>query len=115
MFANIFASQLAFDVTFNHVLSFRSKRERPLVLINPEGNAGLDRLNQQLIMRLIPRGLARRRDFKRIPHITLLYDDLNVPEQPIRPVSWTVREVALVLSHVGETKYDRIATWKLGS
>jgi 2'-5' RNA ligase len=44
------------------------------------------------------------------PHVTLLYDRRNVEEQPIEPISWTVREFVLIHSMQGHT---HLARWPL--
>jgi 2'-5' RNA ligase len=44
------------------------------------------------------------------PHVTLLYDKRSVEEQPIEPISWNVREFALIHSMNGHT---HLARWPL--
>jgi 2'-5' RNA ligase len=83
------------------------------VLVNPNGCQPLTELHQRLITELAKRKLASRGDFKFVPHITLLYDGKNVPEQPVAPITWRAHEVVLVLSYLGETRYDRLRSWAL--
>jgi 2'-5' RNA ligase len=108
------ADRPSFEVTFDHAKSFRGRPGNlPFVLVNPNGNEALMALHHPLITELARHQLASRGDFRFVPHITLLYDKLNVPEQPAIPVGWTVREVVLILSHLGATKYDRLKSWTL--
>jgi 2'-5' RNA ligase len=46
-------------------------------------------------------------------HVTLLYDKRVVDEQPIEPISWTVREFVLVRSLHGQTRHTDVARWQL--
>jgi 2'-5' RNA ligase len=112
--ASALAGQPSFEVTFDHVKSFRGRPgELPFVLVNPNGNAALLKLHRLLITELAKYRLASRGDLKFVPHVTMLYDRLSVPEQPVRPVRWTVKEMVLVLSHLGATKYERRGCWTL--
>jgi 2'-5' RNA ligase len=47
------------------------------------------------------------------PHLTLSYDNYRIKERFVEPISWTVREFELVLSLVGETKYEVRGRWQL--
>jgi 2'-5' RNA ligase len=110
------ASQPSFEVTFDHAMSFRRRSgDLPFVLVNPNGNSALLELHRLLVIDLAKHRLAGLRDLKIVPHITMLYDRLNVPMQPVCPVRWRVKEVVLVLSHLGATKYERLACWKLSA
>ena len=112
--ASVLASQPSFEVIFDQVKSFRGRPGNlPFVLVNPNGNAALLELHRLLITELAKHRLASRGDFKFVPHVTMLYDKYNVPEQPVSPVRWTVKEVVLVLSHLGVTKYERLGCWTL--
>lgn len=102
------------EVAYGQVKSFRGRAgNQPFVLVGPDGNEGLMVLHRRLITELNRRGLAKATDFKFVPHVTLLYDRLNVPEQPVERINWTVREVVLVLSYLGETRYERLQSWAL--
>lgn len=108
------ANQSPVEVAYDQVKSFRGRPgNQPFVLVAPDGNTGLMDLHRRLITELTRRGLAKPADFKFVPHVTLLYDRLNVPEQPIERVAWTAREIVLVLSYIGETRYERIQSWGL--
>jgi len=112
--ATAFTSQPSLEITFDHVKSFSGRPGNlPFVLVNPSGNEPLTELHRRLITELAKRKLASRGDFKLVPHVTLLYDRERVPEQPVTPVSWRVNEVVLILSYLGETKYERLRCWPL--
>lgn len=113
--ASALAGRSSFEVAFDHVKSFRGRPgSLPFVLVNPNGNFALLELHRLLITELAKHRLAGRGDLQFAPHVTLLYDKHSVPEQPACPVRWTVKEVVLVLSHLGATKYERLGNWTLG-
>jgi 2'-5' RNA ligase len=109
--AAAFTSQSSLAITFDHAMSFRGSLS--FVLVNSNGNESLMKLHHRLITELAKRKLAGRGDFKFVPHVTLLYDRENVPKRPVSPVSWKANEVVLVLSYLGETKYERLQCWPL--
>lgn len=103
------------EVTFDHAMSFGGRAGNlPFVLVQPNGNPWLMELHHRLITELARRKLASRGDFKFVPHVTMLYDRQSIPEQAVPPVAWQAHEVVLVLSHLGETRYDRLRCWPLG-
>ncbi|GJL92021.1 MAG: hypothetical protein DHS20C04_16800 [Hyphococcus sp.] len=103
-----------FDVTFGKVESFDVKSDRfPLELLCSEGLADLRHFHQQLGLALKQEGLNRFAAFRLTPHMTLLYGDRIIEEHPVDPISWRVKEFALVLSHWGETRYDILGQWLL--
>lgn len=73
------------------------------------------KLHRRLITELIGHRLAAPKDFNFVPHVTLLYNRFSIPEQPVSPIRWPMSEVALVLSHIGKTHYDRLQSWTLES
>ncbi len=108
------AGRPSFEVTFTQAKSFKGRPgNRPFVLVNPEGNPALMELHRSLIMELAKHRLASRGDFNYEPHVTMLYDQRLVPEQSVSPVTWKVKEVAFILSHLGATKYERLGHWDL--
>jgi RNA 2',3'-cyclic 3'-phosphodiesterase len=110
-----FTGQPSLEITFDHIMSFSGKPGNlPFVLASPNGNDPLIKLHHRLITELAKVNLARLGDFKFVPHVTMLYDRKSIPVQPIAPISWKASEVVLVLSHLGETKYDLLRSWKLG-
>ena len=54
---------------------------------------------------------VRNTDYK--PHLTLQYGNRLVGPLNISPVSWLVRDFALVLSHLGQTRYEILRQWNL--
>lgn len=112
--AAAFAGQSSLEMIFDHVKSFKGRPgNQPFVLINSNGNQPLMELHHLLITELAKQKLASKGDFNFVPHVTLLYDGKNVPEQPVSPVTWRAREVVLVLSYLGETRYERLRSWAL--
>lgn len=49
------------------------------------------------------------------PHLTMLYDKLELAPEPIEPMFWTVKEITFVRSEVGETKYHFLKNWRLAA
>lgn len=104
----------AFPVTFDRVGSFDTRSQnRPLVMLGGEGVAGLVDFQQALGDALKRAGLARFVKTQFTPHVTLLYDGRLVAEQPIEPVSWTVREFVLVHSLLRQTQHVPLGRWPL--
>ena len=102
----------AFEVTFDRVSTFRGRAlNQPLVLVgSKDGNAELKAFHRLLAAKF---SNQRSKNPKFTPHMTLRYD-LEITEEPMSPVNWKVNEVVLAQSHVGATKYDRLAHWTLG-
>lgn len=103
-----------FEVTFDRVSSFKHPDRRPLVLVGNNDFAGLRHFHRTLGAWLSQTGTAAN-DFEGRfnPHVTLLYDWREIPEQTIEPVSWTVTDFSLVLSVVGQTRYVHLKRWRL--
>ena len=100
---------MSFDVAFDRIKSFSSNNA--LVLCGGDGVDGLVMFHQALRMEMLKSGLSARSNFT--PHITLLYDDGHLDEQPIHPIRWTVREFVLVHSLIGSTKHVVRGWWQL--
>lgn len=47
------------------------------------------------------------------PHVTLSYEDREVPSRPIDPIVWRVREFVLVHSLLGQTRHTALARFPL--
>ena len=56
-------------------------------------------------------GGATRGEFR--PHMTLTYDELRVKPVAIPPITWTVRDFALVHSQLGKTAHAHLGRWAL--
>jgi 2'-5' RNA ligase len=106
-------SMPAFDVTFDHAASFhRTARERPVVLLGSDGVAALKEFHGILGTTLTKAGFNLKPS-SFTPHVTLLYDKLEVAERTIEPIHWTAREFVLVDSRVGKTQHVQLARWPL--
>ncbi len=103
-----------FTVAFNGVESFRGRPDnRPFVLRGDDGIVGLLMLQEALGAVMEKASLGRRAGHY-TPHLTLMYGDRLVADQPIEPVGWTVREFVLVHSLLGRSRYVRLASFPLG-
>lgn len=100
-----------FEVAFDRVASFpRKVGARPFVLLTDGRNTALAHLHQLLGAELQKQGfILEKRKYS--PHLTLLWDEAQVPEEPIEPIRWTVNEVVLFNSLVGKSQYVRLGTW----
>lgn len=101
-----------FEVTLDRVTHFPGSKA--VVLSDGgNGNASLQSFHETLGIELRKHGLSVGRS-RLTPHVTMLYDRHNVhPETLIEPISWTVRDFALIRSHVGLTLYDIVKRWPL--
>jgi 2'-5' RNA ligase len=104
------AGTAPFEIEFDRALSFGTRAEvKPFVLKNSGYNQALVGLYQKLGS-LLP----WRTSPVFTPHVTLLYDQRMIGEQPVRRVSWLARELVLVCSYVGLGRQEHLARWKLG-
>lgn len=99
----------AFDVVFDHALSYPSSGT--YVLSGREGTRQLTAFREVLGEALRSEGLRVSRSFT--PHMTLAYDRHVVAEHAIEPVIWRAREFVLIRSHVGQGQYDTLGRWSL--
>jgi 2'-5' RNA ligase len=107
-------SAAPFEVAFDRVASFSSApRNRPLVMRGGDGLVALTTFQQTLGMALTKSGLGRWVKPGYTPHVTLLYDDRSVPEQPVETISWTAGEFVLVHSLIGQTLHLPLERWSL--
>ncbi len=101
-----------FDVSFDRTMSFRGRPGgRPFVLAGGDGIVSLKLFRRCLADAFAQRDGLRhlgRRDFT--PHVTLLFDDRAVDEQPFGPIKWTVRDLVLIHSMKG---HQHLAHWPL--
>lgn len=105
-----------FEVLFDGVESLGRADEpgrRPLVLTGGKGLAALRAFQRILGGAMSDAGIGRyaRSAFK--PHVTLLRDEAFVPAHRVRPVRWSVHELALVDSWRGQGRYDVLGQWPL--
>jgi RNA 2',3'-cyclic 3'-phosphodiesterase len=100
-----------FDVAFDRVGGTRGQ----FLLRTSDEAAALKMFRQTLSVALIKAGLRRRVDSVFNPHVTLSYDFSDVPEQPIDPINWTVRQFVLVESLLGEHRHVERGRWPIQS
>jgi len=102
-----------FDVTFDRLGSFIGGTTKPCVLLGPDGDSPLHRLQQALGRRLAVNGAGRNLKGRFTPHVTLRYEAVSVPMQAAPAISWTVREFVLVHSLIGKTDHRIVGRWSL--
>jgi len=112
--ASVAAATAPFAVSFDVAQTFVNRaRNRPLVLTGGDGVTGLGSLYKSLAMALLKAGLPGNPP-SYTPHVTLLYDDVTALPQAVTPVEWTVRELVLVHSHIGQNlPYTALGRWSL--
>lgn len=105
----------AFELAFDHVASFDGGgRRRPWVLRGSEdGLAGLHALYAALGQGFVAAGVRVEGHARYVPHLTLLYGDRALPRQAVDPITWTVRELVLVDSLVGQGVHRALQRWPL--
>jgi len=103
-----------FEISLNQVTTFRRKdgQNQPLVLLVGEGKTQFRALLSALLSGFYGFSVAEKSISGFNPHLTLLYGNQLVT-QPIDPISWAVREFALVHSLVGRTEYKILGRWPL--
>ena len=104
-----------FDVCLDRRLSFPKPGGSPLVLLAAAPNPGLDRLYTAHRVALADIPGVKRPARLRTPHLTLLYARQKLPETPIPPIVWTVRQFSLVQSHYGEDEHTEFGPWPLSA
>jgi 2'-5' RNA ligase len=103
----------AFALTLDHAMSFAG-RQWSLVLL-PRAGAGeaeIEILYRVLGHALLRAGLGRRLRPRFTPHLTLLYGERGIEEQPIDPITWLVAEFVLIHSVRGEG-HKLLGQWAL--
>jgi len=102
-----------FEATFDHATSFAGRpKNRPFILKgSDERLADLKACRAALGVSLAKAGVKTTPAFT--PHVTLLYDDPIVEPDPIEPISWTVRELVLIRSHMGKSIHEPLGRWAL--
>jgi hypothetical protein len=59
-------------------------------------------------------GVASERRPSFIPHATIAYGVARLPQSiVIAPVAWKARELALLVSHVGQAHHEVLGQWDL--
>jgi 2'-5' RNA ligase len=112
MCARIADGTSSFEVELDQLKTFSVNKERkPLVMCSERRNRALLQLFRDFHGGL--EGIAE--DLNIEPHVTLLYDEKRVGERIVAPISWMAKEIVLVISHVGQTRYDECGRWLLES
>ena len=101
---------VAFDVTFNHAMSFPSSGTY-VVCGDADGTAALVAFRESLGVAMAEVGLKVKKSFT--PHMTVAYDRTRIARHDIDPIIWTAGEFMLIKSHVGKGIYDELGRWPL--
>jgi 2'-5' RNA ligase len=104
-----------FEVEFDAVMSsVRGPQSGvALVLAGDKGLAGLTAFQRALAVAMIKGGLGQWVDKTFTPHMTLVYESRVIEKQPIRPIAWTVRELVLIHSVLGQMRHVTLGRWPL--
>jgi 2'-5' RNA ligase len=78
-----------------------------------DGSAALKALQQALKVVLIKAGLRRYVRSVPEPHVTLSYDSNEIPERPIDPIVWAVRQFVLIESRLGKHQHIERGRWSI--
>jgi len=83
-----------------------------LALQGDDGVFGLLVLQHRLGRVMENAGLGRANPHY-TPHMTLLYGDRFVADEPVKPIRWAVHEFVLVHSLLGRSRYNVLARFPL--
>ncbi|MBB3398395.1 MULTISPECIES: 2'-5' RNA ligase family protein [unclassified Rhizobium] len=99
-----------FELSFDHVATFRKSRRNAIVL---SGNGGRELL-RQLHVQMGNLGEDARINRNLQPHATLLYDSEVMPRVTLqKPVVVAAREFVLLRNRPGEQGYEFVDRWPL--
>ncbi len=101
------------QVRLDRISSFRGRGKHPCVLLAADPDGALAGLWRALELPLRREQLGAHLERRFTPHLTVLYDDKPVPEQPIEPIVWQAREVVLIHSLLGQSTYRLLGKWPL--
>ena len=102
-----------FQIAFDRALSFSRPHNLPFVLCGSDGVGALMAFHQALGKAVKKAGLGRLVKRGYTPHMTLLYDDRCVPEQPVETIAWIAHEFVLADSLIGQNRHVPLARWQL--
>lgn len=88
---------------------------RSALLLPSEPLEALRMFRERLGFALMRAGIGFARTGRFTPHMTLVYGGQPMPEIEIEPISWIVKEFALIDSFIGETRHVEVELWQLGS
>jgi 2'-5' RNA ligase len=86
---------------------------RPLVLVGGQSLQPVRLFQQRLREVLLGGHLPPPDPAPFVPHVTLLRDDRQVPEQPVEPLCWRARDFVLVRSLQGRGQHQVLARFPL--
>jgi 2'-5' RNA ligase len=89
--------------------SFRGADHHPFVLCASDGLPALAAFRDQLRETMRRSGFAVSSSYK--PHMTLIWADRRVEDNPIAPISWPIEDFELVLSAGGD--HIQLGRWPL--
>jgi 2'-5' RNA ligase len=101
-----------FDVVFDRAECIGSGGGL-VVLTASRGTGSLQRFQRALAGAMTDAGIGRyvRSSFK--PHVSLLYGNRRIDRQTVPPIRWTVNELVLIHSVVGESRHIVLGRWPL--
>lgn len=105
-----------FEVGFDDVASLPAGGARGAAAIVLTGGEGLDKLRSfqgQVGAAMAEVGLKPWLDGHFTPHMTLVHDPAEIERESMRPITWTVRELLLVHSTLGQSRHNVIGRWPL--
>lgn len=104
-----------FEVCFDRAASFDNPRGSPVVLRCGRGEGEFAELRRAIAGAMHGVGLPANPSIGITPHVTLVYNGLSIPEIVLsKPIEWTVRELVLVHSLVGQGRHIHLGRWPLG-
>jgi 2'-5' RNA ligase len=91
-----------------------SRSDPPLwVLTGGAGADGFGALRQALVTAMAGAGLRKQIKTSFTPHMTLSYSGPDGDEQTVDPIGWTVSELVLIHSLIGQSKHVVLGRWPL--
>lgn len=116
--ARLAAAQVSlapFDLVLDHVDTFGGHRRPPCVLrCTAESDASVQTLRSALGRALRAEGLAHLLEDRFTPHLTVGYAERKLAAPiAVPPITWQVREFALIESHGAEATHALLDRWRL--
>lgn len=105
-----------FDIALDRALSFhnRSARNPFVIAASTSASCAVNQLARQIRQSAAQMTGCRVNQGGTItPHVSVVWDRLLVPEHAIEPIKLPGREVALVHSYIGQSRYEILRRWPL--